>query len=183
MSDKVLLREHFLTKRLALNNEHHAAAVESMTLQFIEFLQNRDIKTIHRYIPIIQKKEFDTDYLKKQVGQEYPQIKWVVPRCNFRDRSMVHFIENNNIRLESTQYNLTEPTTGDEIAVDEIDIVITPLLCVDQRNYRLGYGAGFYDRFLANLDAIKVGFSFFPPVDALPVDRHDIPLDHVIFPQ
>jgi 5-formyltetrahydrofolate cyclo-ligase len=66
---------------------------------------------------------------------------------------------------------------------EEIDLVIVPGVAFDINKNRLGYGAGFYDRFLKSVkpDCAKVGIAFeFQIFEAVPVEEHDIPLDFVI---
>jgi 5-formyltetrahydrofolate cyclo-ligase len=63
---------------------------------------------------------------------------------------------------------------------------VTPLLVADHQGHRLGYGGGFYDRYLSNPDikALKAGLSFFEPIDEIPKSEpHDIPLDVLITPE
>ena len=67
----------------------------------------------------------------------------------------------------------------------EIDLVFVPLLAFDKKGFRVGYGKGFYDKWLAGCrpDCIKVGFSYFEPVESID-DRHefDVPLNLCITP-
>lgn len=63
----------------------------------------------------------------------------------------------------------------------ERDCIIVPLLAFDEAKHRLGYGRGFYDRFLARMAARTIGIAFSSQrVDVLPVDKYDIPLDKII---
>jgi 5-formyltetrahydrofolate cyclo-ligase len=61
--------------------------------------------------------------------------------------------------------------------------VIIPLLAFDERGYRVGYGKGFYDRFLQGLTTLKVGVSFFESGDDIEdVNEHDVQMDLCITP-
>jgi 5-formyltetrahydrofolate cyclo-ligase len=63
--------------------------------------------------------------------------------------------------------------------------VVVPLLSFDKRGHRVGYGKGFYDRFLSECsrDCIKIGLSFFAPVEVIDdVNRHDVTLDLFVMP-
>ena len=87
--------------------------------------------------------------------------------------------------LERGAFDVPVPLT-DKPALDP-DIVLVPLLAFDRSGYRLGYGAGFYDRTLAGLRArravIAVGLAFGEQeVDALPHDARDERLDWVVTP-
>lgn len=64
-------------------------------------------------------------------------------------------------------------------------MVLVPLLCIDREGYRVGYGKGFYDKFLARCrpDCKTVGLNYFPPVERIDdVAEHDIRLDHAVNP-
>ena len=69
------------------------------------------------------------------------------------------------------------------MAPSEIDVVLVPLLCSDGQGYRVGYGKGFYDRFLVKCrpDCRKIGLSYFPPVDRIEdVTESDVKMDEVV---
>jgi 5-formyltetrahydrofolate cyclo-ligase len=69
---------------------------------------------------------------------------------------------------------------------EEIDLVFVPLLCVDKKGNRVGYGKGYYDKFLKECrrDIIKIGFSYFEPVEKIDdVNRYDVKLNYCITPE
>ncbi len=83
-------------------------------------------------------------------------------------------------RLAKSEFNVSEPLT-ESVSSDILDVVIVPALAVDTNNFRLGYGGGFYDRFLKGSKA----YSIVPVpqkliVEKLPVDDFDVPVDCVV---
>lgn len=83
-------------------------------------------------------------------------------------------------RLAKSEFNVSEPLT-ESVSSDILDVVIVPALAVDTNNFRLGYGGGFYDRFLKSCKA----YSIVPVpqkliVEKLPVDDFDVPVDCVV---
>ena len=88
--------------------------------------------------------------------------------------------------FEKRNGNIHEPDEGAPVPVIEIEMVFVPLVAFDQKGYRVGYGKGFYDKYLARCadDCLKTGFSYFDPVNSID-DRHefDVPLDLCITPQ
>ncbi|RYZ27704.1 MAG: 5-formyltetrahydrofolate cyclo-ligase, partial [Chitinophagaceae bacterium] len=73
-----------------------------------------------------------------------------------------------------------------QIDPKEIDLVVVPLLTFDKKGYRVGYGKGFYDRFLhqCKKDCIKIGLSYFDPIEAVDdANEFDVTLDFCITPQ
>jgi len=84
------------------------------------------------------------------------------------------------------RWGISEPFTGEIIDDKEIDLVLVPLLCFDEMGYRVGYGNGYYDKFLANCrkDCLKVGVSFFEPIGEIEdVREFDIRLDYCVTPE
>jgi 5-formyltetrahydrofolate cyclo-ligase len=84
------------------------------------------------------------------------------------------------------ELNLYEPDNDETIEPGEIDLVFDPLLAFDKDGYRIGYGKGFYDRYLAECreDCIRAGFSYFDPMEVIDDrDEFDVPLDLCITPR
>lgn len=82
-------------------------------------------------------------------------------------------------------YGIREPKKEvcSKVDIKDIDVVIVPAVAYDINCYRLGYGGGFYDRFLSNLrpDTISIGISFDLQVfDSIPKEPHDAQLNYVI---
>lgn len=87
--------------------------------------------------------------------------------------------------FDKNDWDIPEPKDGAEIAVRKIDVVFLPLLAFDVRGHRVGYGKGFYDRFLGECreDVVKVGLSLFQAELLIEdVDEHDIPMDYCVTP-
>ncbi len=87
--------------------------------------------------------------------------------------------------LEPGTYGVLEPTSGQKnvVSPDSIDVVIVPGCAFDLHKNRMGYGAGYYDRFLNLISdsCLKVGVAFdFQIMDEIPWDEHDIPMDIII---
>ena len=83
-------------------------------------------------------------------------------------------------KLCSSCFKTKEPVS-EEVEKNQIDLAIIPALCCDKNNYRLGYGGGFYDRFLRDFKGKKV--VCLPQkliVDTIYPDEFDIPVDFVI---
>ena len=115
-----------------------------------------------------------------------PGLHIVVPKTNFENNSMTHYIYDENTVLVKNAYHIMEPEGGQTAESADIDLVLVPLLAFDERGNRVGYGKGYYDRFLAECraDVIKVGLSFFeagPLIDD--TDEFDIPLTYCVTPQ
>jgi len=85
--------------------------------------------------------------------------------------------------LVPSTFGVPEPIGNEILATGEsVDTIILPMLGFDRTGGRMGYGAGYYDRFLAkNLNVRKIGIAFAcQEYDNLPVDENDIPMDYII---
>ncbi len=84
-------------------------------------------------------------------------------------------------KLEISKFNVHEPCSA-PIETEIIDLVIVPALAVDKNNHRLGYGGGFYDKFLS-LNPHITSVVLLPKelcIDKLPIEKHDIQINHIL---
>lgn len=144
------------------------------------------IDTLLSYWPIEENHEPNTHLFTDFLRFRNPELKVCYPVSDFEQTTMVAVATDIDTPFEKRERNIHEPDGGHAIAAAEIDIVFVPLLAFDAGGYRVGYGKGFYDKFLASCreDCIKIGFSYFEPIARLE-DRNnfDIPLDICITPQ
>ena len=85
--------------------------------------------------------------------------------------------------LVTNAWDIDEPSHDEFVEASEIDLVLTPGVCFDRGGHRVGYGKGFYDRFLAACrpDCLKIGLSYFEPVDTIDdVHDGDVKLDFIL---
>ncbi|WP_424526451.1 5-formyltetrahydrofolate cyclo-ligase [Spiroplasma endosymbiont of Glossina fuscipes fuscipes] len=68
------------------------------------------------------------------------------------------------------------------IEKDKIDVIVVPIVAFDQNNFRLGYGKGYYDRFLKNYHKMAIGLAFIEQLvtTPLPIEKHDIKIKTII---
>ena len=137
------------------------------------------INCVHTYLASLRLREVDTAMVIRYLGFKNPDLKVAVPKIDMRTGTMQHFHLSEEVELINNGYGIQEPNSAREILANEIDLVLIPLLAFDKDGYRVGYGKGYYDKFLSNSrpDVIKVGLSFFDAVDNIEdVDAYDIPL-------
>jgi len=142
---------------------------------------------VHLFLPIKENNEVDTFEILSFFKNNYPQLKIVVPRTNFDDLSMEH-VEFDHLHtvLRKNVYHIPEPVYGRTVPIELIDVILVPLLAFDTDGHRIGYGGGFYDRFLKNCksQSLKIGLSLFGPEDKLFIaGLYDVKLTHCITPQ
>jgi 5-formyltetrahydrofolate cyclo-ligase len=179
--NKADIRKQQAARRTQLSLEEVIALSEKLQQQFAA-LNFDDIHTIHLFLPIAEKNEPDTFMLAKWLRANHPDIKIIVPKADFTTSMMTHHPYKGEEELQKNLYNILEPIL-DEQYTGKIDMVIVPLLAFDLNGYRVGYGKGFYDRFLAGEQALKVGLSLFDSVDNIAdIHAQDVRLDMCITP-
>ena len=83
--------------------------------------------------------------------------------------------------ITRSQYGMPEPLAGEEIPPDEVDVLLMPGLAFDRAGFRLGYGGGFYDRYVRRTDALRVGICLSAQlVDEVPHGVGDEPVDRIV---
>ncbi len=136
------------------------------------------------YLPAHQMQEVDTYPIINYLQFCNPGVTIAAPKTN-GDRSMQHFKYDEETTLRENEYHIMEPVGGQIVEPEWIDLVLVPLLAFDEKGNRVGYGKGFYDRFLSNCrpDAIKLGLSFFSAeIEISDADDFDISLDYCVTP-
>ena len=110
----------------------------------------------------------------------------IISKSDFNTREMTHYLLTDNTKIKKNQYNIPEPIDGLEVPTHKIDVVFVPLLAFDKKGHRVGYGKGFYDKFLTDCKpkTIKIGLSFFEPEEKIEdVFENDVKLDYCITPK
>ena len=109
---------------------------------------------------------------------------WYLPRVDMESRGLIIHQYRDGDSLVKNKWGVYEPYEGlEEVDPAQIDIAIIPALMVDKRGIRLGYGAGFYDRFIPGLRKNCLKIVTVPEelfVKKLPCDHWDIPVNKVI---
>lgn len=185
MPTKQQLRKTYLAKRMELSPDAYASFNAGL-LQHFKALDLTSIQYLHLFLPMLERREPDTYLLIEWLKQKHTQIRLVFSRADFATHTMQHFLDDDTLEIDSNDYGISEPVKGTLINTDKIDMVITPLLAVDAHGYRVGYGKGFYDRFMAECKPGTrfIGLSFFEPVNAIDdVNEYDIALHQCITPQ
>lgn len=175
------IRKQALKNRLAISDMEYESLNIGLLNQFIK-LDFSAIQTLHIFLPIIEKREPNTFLLIEWLAEHHPEIKIIVPKADFETALMTNHEYLGVDDLKKNLYNILEPQKG-MIHNGEVDMVLIPLLAFDSQGYRVGYGKGFYDRFLQNINAQKIGLSLSPAIDKIDdVNEHDIALDFCITP-
>ena len=100
--------------------------------------------------------------------------------------TLTHYLLTENTQLRKNTYGIPEPVEGLLVPENKLDVVFVPLLAFDKKGCRVGYGKGFYDRFLMKCrpDTIKIGLSIFDAVSEISdATQADVRLDYCVTPE
>tara|TARA_Y100000815_G_scaffold262398_1_gene275693 strand:- start:508 stop:1071 length:564 start_codon:yes stop_codon:yes gene_type:complete len=176
------LRQKYKALRQALSNDQ----IEDFSLAIANQLLKLDIwnySFYHLFLTIEEQKEVNTEYILNILAGKDKNI--VISKSNFRDYSMTHYLLTDGTKIIKSDYNIPEPVDGIEIKSSQLDVVFIPLLTFDKEGHRIGYGKGFYDRFLANCqpETLKIGLSFFEVEEGIfETSDNDVKLDYCVTP-
>lgn len=180
------LRKIYLAKQTSLSlNERDKKSLAIADL----FFKDTDLTTmrfLHCFIAIQKFHEIDTSIIFERTWVEYPNITTVVPRVNFATGEMENLVFGPETETVRNAWDIHEPTHNEYVLTREIDIVLVPGLAFDPSGHRVGYGKGFYDRFLAKCrpDCLKIGLSYFAPVEKISdAGTYDIRVDRILYPE
>lgn len=143
------------------------------------------INCVHTYLASSTLYEAETRNILRYLEFQNPDLKIVAPTIDLLEQKMKNFCLNEDTVFAINSYGIEEPVSGDTVGIEEIDLVLLPLLAFDKSGFRVGYGKGFYDRFLKDCkrQTVKIGLSFFEAVDEIwDVGSFDVPMDCCVTP-
>jgi 5-formyltetrahydrofolate cyclo-ligase len=171
-----------LASRLALSEgDYRDLSQELMDKAYRLISEMKKLQVVHIFLPLESKKEPDTWILIDDLRDAFPHLIICVPKTNWTEKSMDSFTLEEGVTLLSDKAGIPYPSKGALVAPEYIDLIFVPLLAHNPQFHRIGYGQGFYDRYLARCrpDSMKVGLSFTGPVD-FESESFDVPLDLVL---
>ena len=182
---KAELRKLMLQKRRALPVDEVHLRSQQIADQFFRHFVLQPGQIIHVFLPILKNNEVNTWPVIERIRLEHPEVRVAVPVTDVVQHVLSHHELTAEAVLIENAWGIPEPQNASIIQTQDVDIVLIPLLAFDQAGQRVGYGKGFYDRFLADCrpDVVKIGLSLEPPVDYIEdPNPFDVPLDYVVMP-
>ncbi len=180
------LRTIYKKKRALLTDETIGDCSAGIGDKIVSWLsEHPEIRHLHTFLPARNKKEIDTFSIIRRIATDFPVIRIVVPRMAAREPLLSHYLFTENTGTSLNRWGIPEPTGNDTIPARLIDAVLVPMLVCDRQGHRVGYGGGYYDRFLTECrpDTWKIGICCFEPVDKISDPGwHDIRLDACVTP-
>ena len=172
--EKSALRKHLLEKRDATSAELRDIASERIHENLKKNSSFIDAKNIACYSPIGS--EVNTHDIMLNILEQGKNL--LLPRII--DDNIQFYIVTNLEKLEKGSFEIMEPKDSCERA-KKIDCVLIPTVGASKLGVRLGYGKGYYDRFLSSTDAVKISVTYSKQiVKSIPSDSHDIKIDWIV---
>lgn len=178
------LRKISRDKRSALSREEVEIGSQKIAALFFKEINISPNNMLHIFLPIRKLNEINTFHIINPLKKAH-NSSICFPRIKAGTNEMEHILLDKTTCLEENSFGIPEPMDGQRIASKDIDIVLIPLLAFDTLGYRLGYGKGFYDKFIAECSPKTqfIGLSLFAPeAIPLPKDSWDMPIHACITP-
>ena len=175
--DKKELRRQIRELKRAMTSEQIDAASARLGVLFLNCAQYKEAKTIYGYLPYNQ--EVRTVPMLEQAMRDGKRV--AVPKC-YGDEMRFIYMDDLS-KVEKGYANIPEPIADDPVADDKTALVLMPGMAFTKDGKRMGYGGGFYDKFLASEpDHPTVALCYdFQMVEDLPTEDYDIPVDCVLW--
>jgi len=179
---KTEIREYYLAKRRALEEDVRAQRNEKICKNMLASATFRYADVLLMYYP----KPDEIDIRPVAEAALAAGKKIAFPRCNPADHTMVfHFVSSLD-ELCPGSYNIMEPSAAlpaftTDMAENCNVACIVPAVVFDKKGFRIGYGGGYYDRYLAGFRGTKIGFAYRDfIVNSVPHGRFDLTVDVMI---
>ena len=182
---KAELRKIYLARQKSLSPEERNERSLEIADRFFQNFDLTKINFLHVFLSIERFNEIDTSLIIEKIRREFPHVELVVPRVNWQTSELENLEFKPETELIQSSWQIYEPAGNDLVESEIIDLVLVPLLCFDREGHRVGYGKGFYDRFLKNCraDCLKIGLSYFAPVAEISdAQAFDVKLDFCVTP-
>ncbi len=177
--DKQSLRKQAIVLQKSLDKSEKQQIEKKLTFHLLQSSLWKTADTIG--ITIAQSNEWDTKPIIEAAWKEGKIV--AVPKCHPSTKMMTFYSLTSFAQLEQVYFGLLEPIPEETepVAKKEMDLIIVPGLLFDRRGYRIGFGGGYYDRFLADFTNETVALASSSQVKTeIPNDPYDIPVNHII---
>ena len=188
MFEKDYLREEYSKRKIALSQKQKSEFEKDIHSQVFDLLNDtinsNETVIIHTYLSSEEKKEIDTFEIITFIEHHFKNSKICVPKITHKNE-MHSVLYSSNEPLIKTNFKLSEPLNNELVKPQDINIAIVPMLVGDRQGYRIGYGKGYYDKYLklCKDSLLTIGLSYFTPVEKIEISQWDMPLKKIIYPR
>lgn len=176
---KEKIRKDLLDRRSRIPEKEYLEKSERIISRLRKLPEITNARSIHCYISMNKRREANTHPLLKELINTGHNV--VVPLTHIDSGVLTHVRLNDFEDLQPGAWGVPEPQKGERVSAEALDLVIVPMVGGDTNRNRIGYGKGFYDRFLQNVSCPAVGLLFETClVDEIPVEPFDVKLDKFV---
>jgi 5-formyltetrahydrofolate cyclo-ligase len=179
---KAEARNILIQKRAALT-EGECMKLDDLLLIQLQRVDFSSTAVIANFYPLAEKNEPNTLLFERYIKTLFPFIQFCYPVVQTTSNTMEFYFETETLQVNA--FGIQEPLPFNQVHINEIDMMFIPLLGFDKKGHRVGFGKGYYDRYLANAgDGLqKLGVSYFEPMDNFTdTNEFDVPLSSCITP-
>ena len=180
-NNKLFLRQLFKKER-SLLSPNHVKTSSKLIFKNLMTLNIWEKNFYHSYLSNVLNNEVETNEIINLLFKKNKRV--FVPKI--LGTNLIHIEINKNTSYSKNQLGIREPVNSSKSNPDLLEVIFVPLLAFDKQGDRVGYGGGYYDKFLGDIknNALKIGLSLFEPIDKiLDIEDHDISLDYIITPK
>ncbi len=179
------LRKLFLVRQKSLSDFERNEESRKIADGFFGNFDLKNIRFLHVFLAIEKNREIETRFIYERLWRDFPETTTIASRVDFQTMTLDNLKFAPDTKLVQNKWHILEPTESELVEIEKIDLVLIPLLCFDRLGFRVGYGKGFYDKFLSECrkDCLKVGLSYFAPVAEISdAQGFDVRLDFCVMP-
>ncbi len=169
------IRKEIRKKRESMTREEVISKSRKITEKFLNSEYYQNAETIMSYISI--KNEIEMTEINRRVLEDRKTLLFPVIEGEY-----IKAIKTDSLKkLEEKKFGVIEPVCGEESEKADIDLIIVPGVAFDKRGNRIGFGKGYYDRFLKGYRGKKIALAYeFQLVDRIETEEHDERVDEII---
>ena len=170
------LRDDILEKRNSLPKEEVINKSRNIEEKLFYLDSYKKSRTVMLFVSF-NNEVYTHDIIKKSLGKK----NVVIPKVMQQEIEPSIIIDFDSL-IPAGKFGILEPIDLMKIAYKNIDLVLVPGIAFDLEGHRIGYGFGYYDKFLKKVPkAVKIGLCFdFQIVDKIPAEQHDVPVDFIV---
>lgn len=183
--DKDKLRKIYREQRMALTQEQ-CRRNDELILSHLKQMDWSAYTYVHVFLSISRFNEPDLSNFVLWMKSAHAHVKFVISRSQLQEGTMTHFVWDDETVFVENKWGIAEPVDGLQVDEQTLDLIFVPLLVADRWGHRIGYGKGFYDRFLmkCRVDVTTIGVSYFPILsEKIKADSWDIALKAIVTPE
>lgn len=169
------MRQNMISTLKSMDKQAKLLAEENITAHAADFIQSGNYKSVGIVLPM--KIEYDTWKLIDELLEMNVDV--FSPQCHYDDKSMTFHRLTSRDEVTLDEKNIPIPSP-DAPVNNDVDLLIVPGLIFSPEGYRIGYGGGFYDRFLTTFKGDTASLIFSEQIGETIVEKYDLPVNTLI---